>query len=365
MASVAGATAALGAAQEALSTTDAFLLAANADAEGAEEDSPTFTRIMDEQVAPLLAAMKKQQKAVARAEKALRFARKKSKEMEGEEGVAVNGAEAKAVAVADAAIAVKAAATAATAATTAGRLPLDGRLEALMVRALRRATEARVVSDAARILRLLRQLRGRTPQLATTGMDTGGIDVIAAHTAGGSTGSSQGGSNATVATVASTAGVDAGADADAVVDSSGGLPGLPSQRPQQQLQQQQQHHIDATREAMRQAEALVKEHTAVWWRRLGALLYACGLDSLWLLGAAVLGYLETSWKSVFYAFFARLQGAAMDGNTRKAAMAAVATLVATVVTRILEAIHKECVARGGIRMRQRVQLRLFGQLLQV
>lgn len=234
-----------------------------------------------------------------------------------------------------------------------------------MVRALRRATEARVVSDAARILRLLRQLRGRTPQLATTGMDTGGIDVIAAHTAGGSTGSSQGGSNATVATVASTAGGDAGADADAVVDSSGGLPGLPSQRPQQQLQQQQQHHIDATREAMRQAEALVKEHTAVWWRRLGALLYACGLDSLWLLGAAVLGYLETSWKSVFYAFFARLQGAAMDGNTRKAAMAAVATLVATVVTRILEAIHKECVARGGIRMRQRVQLRLFGQLLQV
>ena len=232
-----------------------------------------------------------------------------------------------------------------------------------MVRALRRATEARVVSDAARILQLLRQLRRRTPQLATTGMDTGGAGVFAAHAAGGLTGVSKGGSNATVATVASTAGVDAGGvDADAVVDSSGGPP---SQRPQQQLQQQQQHHIDATREAMRQAEALVKEHTAVWWRRLGALLYACGWDSLWLLGAAVLGYLETSWKSVFYAFFARLQGAAMDGNTRKAAMAAVATLVATVVTRILEAIHKECVARGGIRMRQRVQLRLFGQLLQV
>ena len=78
MPSVAAATAALGAAQDALSSTEAALARANTDAESVEEDSPAFTRLMDNSITPLLATMNKRQKAVDKAEKALRFALKKN-----------------------------------------------------------------------------------------------------------------------------------------------------------------------------------------------------------------------------------------------------------------------------------------------
>ena len=81
---IGAATAALGAARDALSSTEAALARANTDAESVEEDSPAFTRLMDNSITPLLATMKKRQKAVDKAEKALRFALKKNDDADDE-----------------------------------------------------------------------------------------------------------------------------------------------------------------------------------------------------------------------------------------------------------------------------------------